>query len=125
MAGQLEAVLRGMFDALGREDPETMLGHFSEEPQGVDELSREWMRGREALEKYIRGLATQLGDVRSELSDVHEVIWNDIGLVTFWLEQDYTLEGERRHISAPGSAMLRREDGKWKVVVFHSVPLPE
>lgn len=126
MAGQLESVLKGMFDALGRDaDPEAMLGHFSQEPQGVDEISREWMRGREALEKYIRGLMTQVEDVESELSDMHEVIVGDIGLVTFWLEQDYTAGGERHHISAPSSAVLRREDGEWKVLLFHSIPLPE
>jgi uncharacterized protein (TIGR02246 family) len=125
MPSQLEAVLQGMFDALGRRDPETMLGHFSDDTQGVDEISREWMRGREALEAYIRGLVTQVDDVESEIRDVHEVIWGDVGLVTFWLEQDYTLNGERHHISAPSSAVLRRVDGAWKVAVFHSIPLPE
>lgn len=125
MAGQLESVLRGLFDALGSADPEKMLGHFSEEPQGVDEISREWMRGREALEAYLRGLLTQVEDVQSEIRDLHEVILGDIGLATFWLEQDYTLNGERHHISAPSSAVLRREGERWKVVIFHSIPLPE
>lgn len=125
MSGQLQAVLQGMFDALGRNDPETMLGHLAEETQGVDELSREWMRGREVLERYIRGMITQVGDVQSEIRDVHEVIWDDTGLMTFWLEQDYTLGGERHHISAPSSAVFRREDGEWRVVVFHSIPLPD
>ncbi len=73
MPGQLETVLRGMFDALGRKDPETILGHFAEDTQGVDEISREWMRGREAMEAYVRGLVTQVDDVRSELRDVHGV----------------------------------------------------
>lgn len=126
MAGQLESVLKGMFDALGRDaDPETLLGHFSQEPQGVDELSREWMRGREALETYLRGMMTHVKDVESEIRDLHEVIMGDIGLATFWLEQDYTLEGERHHISAPSSAVLQREDGEWKILIFHSIPLPE
>jgi uncharacterized protein (TIGR02246 family) len=123
--GQLETVLQGMFDALGRKDPETILGHFAEDTQGVDEISREWMRGREALEVYIRGLVTQVEDVHSEIRDVHEVVWGDVGLVTFWLEQDYNLEGQRHHISAPTSAVLRWEDEAWKVAVFHSVPLHE
>jgi ketosteroid isomerase-like protein len=83
------------------------------------------MRGREVLERYIRGMITQVGDVQSEIRDVHEVIWDDTGLMTFWLEQDYTLGGERHHISAPSSAVFRREDGEWRVVVFHSIPLPD
>jgi ketosteroid isomerase-like protein len=125
MAGQLESVLRGMFDALGREDPEKMLGHMSKEPQGVDEISREWLRGRDALERYVRGLVTQVKDVESEIHDFHEVVMGDIGLATFWLEQDYTLGGERHHISAPSSAVLRREGGEWKIVIFHSIPIPD
>lgn len=125
MSGQLMSVLQGMFDALGQQDPEKLLGHFSREPQGIDEISREWMRGREALETYLRGLLPQVRDVRSELKDVHEVVMGDIGVATFWLEQDYTLAGENHHISAPSSAVLRREDGQWKVVIFHSIPLPE
>jgi uncharacterized protein (TIGR02246 family) len=125
MAGQLEAVLQGMFDALGRDDPETLIGHFSDDSQGVDEISRGWMRGREALETYLRGLLTQVKGVKSEIKDVHELVAGDIGLVTFWLEQDYTLEGQEHHISAPSSAVLRREDGEWRVLLFHSIPLPE
>jgi uncharacterized protein (TIGR02246 family) len=125
MGGQLESILQGMFDALGREDPETLIGHFAEDTQGVDEISREWMRGREALDTYIRGMVTQLKDVRSEIKDVHEVIYGDIGLMTFWLEQTYTLDGKEHSVSAPSSAVLRREDGDWKVVLFHSIPLSE
>jgi len=125
MAGQLESVLKGMFDALGRAEPELLLGHLSEDPQSIDEISREWLRGRQALERYIRGLVAQVKDVSSEIRDFHEVIVGDIGIATFWVEQDYTLGGERHHISAPSSAVLRRENGSWKVVVFHSIPLPE
>jgi ketosteroid isomerase-like protein len=125
MAGQLESILQGIFDAFGGEDPEVLIGHFSEDTQGVDEISREWMRGRKVLETYIRGVVSQVKDVKSEIRDVHEIIMGDVGLVTFWLEQEYTLEGERHHVSAPSSAVLRREDGDWKVVIFHSIPLPD
>jgi ketosteroid isomerase-like protein len=125
MSNKLEAAMREMFDTLGRDDPEAMIGHFSAEPQGIDELSREWMRGRDALEAYIRGMLSQVKDVKSEIRDFHEVIVGDVGLATFWLEQDYTLGGERHHISAPSSAVLRREGGEWKIVLFHSIPLPD
>ena len=102
-----------------------MLGHFSREPQGIDELSREWMRGRDAMAAYIRGMLSQVKDVKSEIRDFHEVIVGDLGLATFWLEQEYTLGGEKHHVSAPSSAVLQLEDGEWKIVLFHSIPLPE
>lgn len=44
--------------------------------------------------------------------------------MTFWLEQNYTLEGERQHVSAPSSA-VRRVGEEWKVAVFYAVPLPD
>lgn len=125
MAGKLEKVVQGMFDALSGRDPEGMLQSASEEMQGVDEISRQWMRGKEAVSQYIHGLVTQVEDVESEMKNVHEVLWGDIGLVTFWLEQDYTVDGDRHHISAPSSAVLRREDDEWKVVMFQSIPLPD
>jgi ketosteroid isomerase-like protein len=125
MAGKLESVLKEMFDTLGRGDAEELIGHFSEEPQGIDELSKAWMRGREALSDYLGGMLTQVSDVKSEISDFHEVILGDVGLATFWLEQDYVLGGEKHHISAPSSAVLRQEEGEWKVVLFHSIPLSD
>jgi len=125
MASKLEAAMKEMFDTLGRDDPEEMIGHFSAEPQGIDELSREWMRGRDAMETYIRGMLSQVKDVKSEMRDFHEVIVGDVGLATFWLEQEYTLGGKKHHISAPSSAVLRKEGGAWKIVLFHSIPLPD
>ena len=125
MAGELQGIVQEMFDGLAKKDVEGMLARGATDMQGVDEISRRWIRGFDDLSAYIRQLAGMTGDVVSEMRDVHESIWGDTGLVTFWLEQDYTLEGERQHISAPTTTVLRREGGDWKVVLFHSVPLEE
>jgi ketosteroid isomerase-like protein len=125
MAGELAAVVKDMLDAIDRNDAEGVLRNGADEVQGIDEISRRWMRGLEAVGEYVRGLVTQVEDVRSEMRDVHETVWGDVGLVTFWLEQDYVLEGERHHVSAPSSAVLRRDGGPWQLVLFHSIPLPE
>lgn len=68
---------------------------------------------------------TAVDDVNSELRDVRETVFGDAGVVTCWLEQDYTLEGKRQHISALTTVVLRRADDGWKMVLFHSIPLPE
>jgi ketosteroid isomerase-like protein len=65
-----------------------------------------------------------VGDVHTTISDVHEPGLGDIGLMTCWIEQDYTLEGKRQHVSAPTTLAFRRESGEWKILLFHSVPLP-
>ncbi len=125
MTGNLEAVVRAMFDALDRNDPEAAIALAAEDSQGIDELSRHWMRGRGELADYMRQLMGMVKDVRSSMRDVHEVAWGEVGVVTFWLEQDYTIEGKRQHISAPSSVVLRRVGDAWKIVLFHSIPLPE
>ena len=91
----------------------------------MDEISRRWMRGRAELDAYMSGLATMVEDVRSELNDVQESAVGDTGIVTCWLEQDYTLSGERHHVSAPTSIIFRRGGEGWEIVLFQSIPLPE
>jgi ketosteroid isomerase-like protein len=125
MAGELEAVVRKMFAAVDRKDIEAIERDFGDGAQGVDEISRRWLRDRDALEEYLGGLMKMVEDVRSELHDVSETTFDDTGILTCWLDQDYTLEGERQYVSAPTTVVLRRGEEGWKVVLFHSVPLQE
>ena len=124
MAGELTASVEGLLDALDKGDADAAVAMISPDAQGIDEVSRKWMRGSGELITYARQLTEMAQDVRSEIHDVHEVQWGDTGIVTFWLEQDYTVEGRREHASAPTSYVLRREDGAWKLVLGHSIPLP-
>jgi uncharacterized protein (TIGR02246 family) len=124
MAGESTAVVERMLDALDKGDADTAIAMIRSDAQGIDEVSRTWMRGSGDLIAYVRKLTETVQDMRSEMHDVHEVQWGDAGIVTFWLEQDYTLGGERGHVSAPTSYVLRREDGVWKLALGHSIPLP-
>lgn len=124
MAGELEAIVREMFDGLDRKDLEAMTRHFARDTQAIDEISRRWLRGREQVDEYLGGLLPMVEDVHSQIHDVRETVLGETGVVTCWLEQDYTLSGERRHISAPTTAVLGREEGEWKMTLFHSIPLP-
>jgi uncharacterized protein (TIGR02246 family) len=125
MAGELEAVVVEMFDALAKKDADALARFATDDSQGVDEISRTWLRGRDDMNRHIAGLLQAVDDVESELRDVHETMYADVGVVTFWLEQDYTLGGERQHVSAPTTVVLRREGEAWKLALFHSVPVPE
>lgn len=125
MTGELETVVREMFEGLARKDVDAVERHFGDGAQGVDEISRRWLRGRDALEEYLGGLMTMVDDVRSELHDVQETVLAEVGILTCWLEQDYMLEGERLHVSAPTTVVLRRADDSWNIVLFHSIPLQE
>lgn len=111
--------------ALDAKDLDGIFGNLASDAQGIDELSRRWIRGGETIEAYLRQLLAAVSDVQTTMSDAEERIWGDVGLVTCWLEQDYTLEGNTQHVSAPTTIVMRREDGEWKAALFHSVPLPE
>jgi uncharacterized protein (TIGR02246 family) len=125
MSGELERPVRDLFEALDRMDVEGMEKTIAKDAQSVDEISRRWLRSKDEIGGYLRQLAGAVSDVRSELRDVHEQAWGDAGVVTCWLEQDYTIEGADQHVSAPTTFVLRREDGDWRIALFHSVPLPE
>jgi ketosteroid isomerase-like protein len=124
MAGPLEGLTRRMFEALDRSDAESMIALGAQDMQGVDEISRRWLRGSGEVGDYLRQLIGMVSGVRSTFSDVHEVVRDDTGILTCWLEQDYTLGGKAEHVSAPTTLVFRREFGDWKIVLFHSVPLP-
>jgi ketosteroid isomerase-like protein len=120
----LTDTVQRMFDALDKADTEAALATISAEAEGVDEISRRWIRGSE-MTGYVREMMANVSDVHSEIHDAHETQWGDTGVVTCWLEQDYTMGGERGHVSAPTTVVLRREDGDWRLALFHSIPLPE
>jgi ketosteroid isomerase-like protein len=122
--GALESATTQLFEALDRKDVETLAKSLAQDAQGVDEISRRWMRGKDAIGMYFRETMTMVEDIHSTMNDVHETVNGDIGFVTCWLEQDYTLEGKRTHVSAPTTLAFRREGGGWKVLLIHTIPLP-
>ena len=124
MGGPLEAATRRYSDLVDRKDAEAIIQAGTEDIQAVDEISRRWMRGIDELGAYIRGLLKMVDDVHTSVSGVHETINGDIGILTCWIDQDYKLEGKAQHVSAPTTVVFRREDGEWKVALFHSLPLP-
>jgi ketosteroid isomerase-like protein len=124
MGGELETATRRFLDSVDRKDAEAVIRAGAKDVQGVDEISRHWMRGIDEFGAYIRQLVKMVDDVHTTISDGHETVQGDMGLMTCWMEQDYTLEGKPQHVSAPTTVAFRRESGAWKILLFHSVPLP-
>lgn len=92
--------------------------------QGVDELSRRWMRGVGEVGEYLRRLPETVAELHSTIGDMHETMMGDAAIVTCWLDQDYRLDGAPPHVSGPATVALRREDGEWRITLFHFIPLP-
>jgi len=122
--GELQTALEEMFEGFGRGDVDAVLASVASEAQGVDEISRKWMRGGDEVRNYLRGLVSMVTDVKTVVSDGNETVNGDEGLLTCWIEQDYVLEGTTQHVSAPTTVIFNRESGVWKFSLFHSIPLP-
>jgi ketosteroid isomerase-like protein len=125
MPGALETAVRQFTASLDALDVDALVSVLADDVEGVEEISRQWLRGHDAVAGYMRELATQVSDIHTALRDVNERMWGDVGVVTCWLDQTYTFAGEVVRISAPTTLLFRNEAGQWKLALFHSVPLPE
>jgi hypothetical protein len=96
---------------------------FTADAQGVDELTRKWLRGN-AMSEYFSRLGPGLSDISSRLADINETSWAEAGVVTCWVEQDYKYEGEPVHLAGPVTVVFHRENGAWRIAVVHAVPMP-
>lgn len=123
VSSTLESIARELFDALDRKDFDRIARAATDDVQGVDEISRGWMRGRAEMEAYFNSLGDQVSNIHSTLSDIHAVEFGDVGIVTLVLDQEYDAGGERASIHAPTSIVARRVDGEWRMALLHSVPL--
>jgi len=125
VASTLESMAQELFDALDRKDFDRIVRMATDDVQGIDEISRGWLRGRAAMEAYFKSLGEQVSNIRSTLTDVHAVEVGDVGIITLVLDQEYDMGGQRASIHAPTSIVVRRVDGDWRIVLLHTVPLAE
>jgi ketosteroid isomerase-like protein len=122
-AASARETVDALFSALDALDTDAIAALLGDEPQGVDELSGGWRRGRDELDDYLAMLKQSgIVELRSTVTDSHLVEWADTALATIVLDQTYTLDGAAREVHAPTTVVLRREDGAWRVVLVHSVP---
>jgi ketosteroid isomerase-like protein len=124
-SSDMELMARDLFDALDRKEFDRIVGMSTDDVQGVDEISRGWLRGRRAMETYLKSLGEQVSNVRSTLKDIHTMELGDVAIVTFVLDQEYDMGGHHASIHAPTSIVARRVDGAWRLALLHSVPLAE
>lgn len=123
--GTLTSLVQETFEALDRKDFKRVLELTSADVQSVDEISRGWLRGRPAMERYLSQIAEDVSDIRSTLTDIHASEMGETGLVTLVISQRYDLRGQTVEIQAPTSVVARREPDGWRMILFHSVPVSD
>jgi ketosteroid isomerase-like protein len=121
----LQQTVSRLLESLDAMNLDALATMVDDEVQSIDEITRGWVRGRPAMKGYLSQLKDTVSDLHSEMSDVQEKSWGETGLVTFTLDQTYTLDGQRQQISAPTSVVFQRKENEWKIMLIHTVPLPE
>ena len=124
-ATTLEQEVHRLFELLDSMDIRGISAMLTVDAQGIDEISRRWMRGKAALDAYFAQLEGTVSEPKSQVRDLHATAWHEVGLVTFVLDQTYNMDGEEHRISAPTSIVFSKDNGGWKVAMIHTVPLPE
>lgn len=119
-------VLDDLFAALDQRDPESILSVMSAEIVMVDEISRCWLRGKDAVAGQIKAVLAATDSVQSRLSDLQiQPLGPQAMLATGWLDQTYVLDGVEQTITAPLSACLQAHAASWLVTSLHAIPLME
>ncbi|HWF50773.1 MAG TPA: helix-turn-helix domain-containing protein [Solirubrobacteraceae bacterium] len=112
--------LDAWFHALDAEAWDEVALALDEDAQLADDLTTEWLRGRDRVGSYLRA---QQGIVTDIVTTPSKVAFQDLGshsvLATFELKQRYRLDGVERSISATGCAILRRHPDGFRLSLFH------
>lgn len=124
MAG-LDRLAKDFFASLDRKDFEMLLKQVDRNAEGVDEISRKWIRGKRAFAAYFKRVAPQIKNIKSTLRDLHTREVGRVGIATCFLHQSYTLSGRRQKLTAPTTMCFVRRGGDWKLTLVHSTPLTD
>jgi ketosteroid isomerase-like protein len=120
---ELEKLTRDMMADFDAMDIKAMIARMAGDVQGVDEISRRWLRGPAAVGEYFGQLEGAVSDVSSTVSDLHAIDRGDVGIVTCMVDQTYRLGGQPVAVTAPMTVIFVREPSEWKVALVSAVPL--
>jgi ketosteroid isomerase-like protein len=120
----LEERVSEIFGLLDAMDVDRMTAVCVEDVHTVDEVSRAWRRGRDAFHADFSQLEDAIDDLHTTVGDLVIQSWESTGLVTCVIDQTYMMgEEEQRLTASPTTMVFRLEEGEWRLVLFHSVPV--
>src|SRR5512141_2065150 len=95
---------------------------LTEDAQLVDETTRRWVRGRDAIGATLRDQLSRIADIQSTATDVHVERWGDVKVETFILHQVYDLDDAPCYEVSPTTLVWRRIDRTWRLAVIDAIP---
>jgi ketosteroid isomerase-like protein len=109
-----------MFDA---KDVTGLLAGMADDAQGVDEITRGWLRDRAAMEAYFRDNLPHISDLHSTITQMEVRESGDVAVETCMMHQTGAFDGNAFELDAPTTTIWRREGDTWKLALVHSIPL--
>jgi transcriptional regulator with XRE-family HTH domain len=112
--------LSELFAALDAEDWHVVVSHLDDDVELADELTGTWLRGRDAVARYLRAQEGIVTDIVSRPVDVSaRRLVGDTWLTTFNFEQRYLLMGEKHRERLTGLCVLHISADSWRLGVYH------
>ena len=101
--GALESAVRGVMDAFDRQEYDVLRESLAPDAQGVDEISRRWLRDAGEIDAYFKQLEGVATGISSEVSELREEDWGDVGgpIADFQPPADGYVSGEPWQAVAP------------------------
>lgn len=116
----VQNALLELFDNIDRERFDRIADMVDADVELADELTGEWLRGRERVAAY---LVAQKGVVTDVSSRLHSIscrwIAPEVALSTFIAEQHYSLDSVPRREELSGSVIFSFRDGEPRLLLFH------
>jgi ketosteroid isomerase-like protein len=125
LATELEERIQELFVLIDSLDFDRLGDYLGDDVRAVDELSGGWRRGLTAYSDYFEQMKEMVESVESRLEGMETTTWDDVGLITFELNQRYRMGGKDQQIRAPTSVVFRQFGDTWRIVLIHSVPLAD
>ena len=123
MSVELENIVTQMFQSLDDLDAPNVVKWFAHDIQMVEEISGKWTRGKNHAEKAFTDSLQVVSDIHSKISEFYTVMTDETALLTCLLTQTYIYQGNPVSLVAPTPVAFRRENGEWKIILLHSLPL--
>jgi transcriptional regulator with XRE-family HTH domain len=112
--------LAGLFQHLDDENWDSLAERLHEDVELADEVTADWLRGRERVAAYLRAQTGIVTDVRSDMRPGQSRwLTEQIGLATFVDHARYRFEGVEQREDLTGSALFSFEEGDWQLLMFH------
>ena len=125
MSGELSRAAAELLASFDSFDFDAVMEQTADDAQVVDDLSRHWVRGETNIGAHMQKVASSVESLRTELTEVAETIWGDVGVLTCQLDQTYTADGREGRGVGPATVVFHREGSDWKLTLFHIVALSD